>query len=157
MDVYYESNFENTDYFFPDEIDKEKAVKQVEEGFLDFLKNDFFLKDEATYWVLEENNIWVSALRICKTEEEIYYLEALETKHDQRRKGYGTKLLSSVIEEFKKSGPFKLCDCVSKKNVASLQVHKKSGFKIVSENGYDYLQKEVNEYDYGLEYKYTNI
>ena len=27
MDVYYESNFENTDYFFPDENDSDKTDK----------------------------------------------------------------------------------------------------------------------------------
>ena len=27
MDVYSESNYENTDYFFPDEADKEAAVQ----------------------------------------------------------------------------------------------------------------------------------
>ena len=42
MDIYSESNFENTDYFFPEEPDKEKAVRQVESGFLDFLENEFF-------------------------------------------------------------------------------------------------------------------
>jgi hypothetical protein len=42
MDIYSESNEENTEYFFPEETDKAKAVRQVEEGFLDFLKNEFF-------------------------------------------------------------------------------------------------------------------
>jgi len=30
MDIYSESNFENTDYFYPDEKDKEVALKKVE-------------------------------------------------------------------------------------------------------------------------------
>ena len=67
MDVYSESNYENTDYFFPDEPDKEKAARQVEAGFLDFLKNDFFSKPEAVVWVCEENGTWLSALRTCKS------------------------------------------------------------------------------------------
>ena len=46
MDVYSESNYENTDYFFPDEADKEAAVQKVEAGFLDFLKNDFSKKQK---------------------------------------------------------------------------------------------------------------
>ena len=40
MDVYAESNLENTDYFFPDEPDKETAVQKVETGFLNFLKSE---------------------------------------------------------------------------------------------------------------------
>lgn len=37
MEVYSESNYENTDYFYPDETDKRKAVWMVEAGFMDFL------------------------------------------------------------------------------------------------------------------------
>lgn len=47
-----------------------------------------------------------------------------------------------------------LCDCVSKRNIPSLKTHEKCGFKIVSDNGYDYLEKESNEYCFGLEYRY---
>ena len=35
MDIYSESNYENTDYFYPVEIDKTAAVKNVEAGFMD--------------------------------------------------------------------------------------------------------------------------
>ena len=69
MDVYSESNFENTDYFYPDDSDKEAAVRKVEAGFLEFLKNDFFNKNDATYWVLEIDGVWVSTLRTCKIQD----------------------------------------------------------------------------------------
>lgn len=157
MDVYSESNYENTDYFYPDETDKDVAVQKVEEGFLLFLKNDFFNKADATYWILEKNDVWVSALRTCKIKEGLYYIEALETRPDHRRKGYGTMLLSSVIDSLKKAGPFRLCSCVSKKNTASLKTHEKSGFKIVSEEGYDYLLEETDNHDFGLEYSYHGV
>ncbi len=157
MDVYSESNFENTDYFFPDETDKDAAVKKVEAGFLDFLKNDFFNKTDAAYWILEINGVYVSALRTCMIQKGLYYLEALETRPDYRRKGYGTTLLSSVADTLKGNGPFRLCCCVSKKNTASLKTHEKSGFQIVSEEGYDYLNKEADDYDFGLEYRYDGM
>lgn len=153
MDVYSESNYENTDYFFPDEPDKEKAARQVEAGFLDFLKNDFFSKPEAAIWVYEENGTWLSALRTCKVRD-VYYLEALETHPDQRKKGYGALLLSAVVDAMKKEGPFRLCDCVSKKNLPSLKTHEKCGFRIVSEEGYDYLLEETDDRDFGFEYCY---
>ena len=54
MDIYTESNYENTEYFYPDETDKEKAVKKVEVGFLDYLKSEFLTRPENTCWVLEE-------------------------------------------------------------------------------------------------------
>lgn len=93
MDVYAESNLENTDFFCPEEPDKEAAVRMVESGFLDFLKNEFFKEPEAICWVLEEDGVWVSALRTCKIPEGPYYLEALETRPDRRRQGYGVRLL----------------------------------------------------------------
>ena len=85
MDVYAESNLENTDFFCPEEPDKEAAVRMVESGFLDFLKNEFFKEPEAICWALEEDGVWVSALRTCKIPEGPYYLEALETRPDRRR------------------------------------------------------------------------
>ncbi len=74
-----ESNYENTDFFYPDEADKDVAVQKVEAGFLDFLKNDFFEQDGASYWILEENGVWISALRLSRIQTDLYYLEALET------------------------------------------------------------------------------
>ncbi|MBO4887199.1 MAG: GNAT family N-acetyltransferase [Firmicutes bacterium] len=155
MDVYAESNYENTEYFFPDESNKETAVQKVEAGFMDYLKDEFFSLNEAAYWILEENDVWCSALRTCKILNGSYYLEALETRPDLRGKGYGAKLLSGVLNALEKDGPFRLCDCVSKKNVASLKTHEKCGFHIVSEKGYDYLQQEADDHSYGLEYRYS--
>ena len=157
MDIYSESNYENTDYFFPDEPDKKVAVQKVEAGFLDFLKNDFFGKADATYWILEINGVYVSALRTCIIRRGLYYLEALETRPDYRRKGYGARLLSSVADSLKENGPFRLCSCVSKKNAASLKTHEKSGFQVVSEEGYDYLNEEADDHDFGLEYCYHGV
>ena len=41
MDVYSESNYENVEYFYPDEKDIVSGIKKVEQGFLEFLKKDF--------------------------------------------------------------------------------------------------------------------
>lgn len=54
----------------------------------------------------------------------------------------------------KAEGPFRLCDCVGKKNTASLKAQEKCGFRIVSEQGYDYLHQEADDRDFGLEYRY---
>lgn len=154
MEVYSESNYENTAYFFPDEGDKEAAVRKVEAGFLDFLENDFFRSAEAAYWVLEIGGVYVSALRTCLIRTGLYYLEALETRPDRRRMGYGAALLSGVAEALQAGGAFRLCCCVGKKNAASLRTHEKSGFQIVSEQGCDYLHEEADDRDFGLEYRY---
>lgn len=156
MDVYAESNFDNTDYFYPDEADKELATRKVEKGFLQFLETDFFLHEDATYWILEDDGVWVSALRTCRIQGGLFYLEALETIPSRRKKGYGSLLLTGVLDFMKKNGPFRLCDCISKRNIASLRTHEKCGFRIVSEIGYDYLNKEADDRDYGLEYAFED-
>ena len=152
MDVYAESNIENTDYFYPDEVRKDVAIQKVEKRFLEFLQREFFKQADATYWILEEDDVWISGLRTCRIRNNLYYLEALETKPDRRKKGYGSLLLSGVVDALKQEGSFRLCDCVSKKNVASLKTHEKCGFQIISETGYDYLHEEADDHDYGLEY-----
>ena len=156
MDIYAESNYENTDYFFPDEKDKAVAVRQVEQGFCDFLRNEFYANEGNECWVLDEDGVWVSALRLSLIEKGLYYLEALETAPACRKHGYATILLEGVIEELKKEGSFRICDCISKKNAASLRVHEKCGFRIVSDEGFDYLQNEANAGYFGLEYSFES-
>lgn len=156
MDIYSESNFENTDYFFPDLEDKKEAVRKVEEGFLGFLKDEFFSQSGSVYWVLESDGVWVSALRLSRIEKGLYYLEALETRPDCRRQGHAACLLDGVIDELKQAGPFRICDCISKRNTASIRTHEKCGFSIVSEAGYDYLLNESDDHDYGLEYRFIS-
>ena len=62
MEVYAESNYENTDYFFPDMTDKALAVKKVEEGFLTFLRDEFFAGPGPAYCVWEEAGEWSAPL-----------------------------------------------------------------------------------------------
>lgn len=154
MDIYSEGNLENADYFYPDETDKNAAVRKVETRFLDYLKNDFFRQAGASYWILEEDGVWISALRLSRIQTDLYYLEALETRPDRRGEGSASLLLSGVVDALKNAGPFRLCDCVSKKNLASLRTHEKCGFQIVSEKGYDYLQGVARDHVFGLEYCY---
>ena len=150
MDVYAESNLDNTDYFFPELEDKGEAVKKVEAGFLEYLELDFFQSTGPSYWVLEEDGLWVGALRLNELKPGFYYLEALETRPDSRRKGCAVRLLTGVIEALRQQGPFELHDCVGKKNEASLRTHLKCGFRIAAEDGLDYLSGRADSRHYGL-------
>lgn len=156
MQIYSESNLENAAYFYPDDPDREKAVRLCEEKFLEYLENDFYSRSGRTYWILEENGQWVSALRTSLIRENIYYIEALETKPDCRKQGYAVKLLRSVAECLKADGPFFLFSNVSRKNVPSLRTHIKSGFWIASDPGYDYLQDIYESKCFGMEYCFND-
>ena len=154
MDLYAEGNLENADYFYPSMTDKAEALRLVEEGFLSYLRDEFFGPAGSTYRIWEENGVWVSALRLTRVEDGLYYLEALETHPAFRRQGYASRLLQGVLDALKAEGPFRLCDCVSKRNEASLRTHLKCGFRIAAEEGIDYLRGEKDERDYGMEYRY---
>lgn len=154
MKIYIESNTENSACFFPDEKDMQKAILLCEESFIKYLKDDFYSQAGRTYWVWEENGQWISALRTYLINDDLYYIEALETRPECRKQGYGEKLLMMIIEELKAQGDFELCDCVSKENIASLKTHLKAGFLIVSDSGFDYLQNESNEHEYSMSYKF---
>lgn len=159
MDLYVEGNIENADDFYPDMANKSAALALVEEGFLNFLKTDFFVRPNSTYYILEEDGVWVSALRLSLVEKHEcsrYYMEALETRPCSRRKGYASKLLNEVIASLKHEGSFILCDCVSKHNEPSLKTHLKCGFQIASTECFDYLQNQADHHCYGMEYRFIH-
>ena len=80
----------------------------------------------SVYAIWVEKDVYVSALRLEPYEDGLL-LEALETAPAYRRKGYAEKLMRAVQMEF----PQKIYSHVSKKNTASLAVHKKCGFRQV--------------------------
>ena len=156
MDLYQEGNIENIDYFYPETDDREGALTRIENNFLEYIEKDFLAKPGNAYWILEEEGAWVSALRLYKIEDGFYYIEALETHPEYRRKGYAVKLLNGVIGALKEKGSFKLCDNVRKRNDASLNTHKKCGFTIAADKGIDYLCDEIYENDYSMQFTYES-
>ena len=157
MNIYSEGNLENTDYFYPEIEDKNLAVKKVELDFLKYIEDHFFNKDQNKYLILEKDGFWVCALRLYHIKKNLYYIEALETRPEFRKKGYALELLSCVIEALKAKGSFQLFDCVSKKNIASIKTHEKAGFTILSEEGFDYLSETSDDRDYGMGFEYNSL
>lgn len=149
-EVYSEACIENASDKHPERTDLNEAIKEEEYDFVNFLKR-FLAKAENTYYVLEADNQWVSALRLTKLEE-FYYMEALETAPEHRRKGYASTLIREVISSLSQNGPVKIRSNVSKQNKASLATHRKCGFIIAEENGINYLYGTQNDHLYGMAY-----
>lgn len=156
MDLYQEGNRENAPYFFPEIKEQALALEKMEQRFLEYVETDFFSRNDSEYWVLEEDGVWISALRLYKISEGFYYMEALETHPDFRERGYAARLLAGVIGDLKTRGPFRLCDCVGKNNAAFLGVHRKCGFEIAAEAGINYLDQSASERCFGLAYTFKN-
>lgn len=152
MDIYYEDNYVEAQRSYPD-MEKEESIPLVEQDYLLYLRNDFFLRGNTSIWVLvDEEDNWVSALRLHNVDNKTYYMEALETHPYFRRRGYATKLVRSVIKELGRKGEFRLFSNVGKTNIASMETHKKCGFIVDSEKGYDYSNQSYEEGSYSLKY-----
>ena len=151
QDIYPEGCEENARWRYPDKEELTEAIREEEQGFVEFLKT-FLAEERNRYYVLEINGQWVSALRLTKFED-FYYLEALETAPKHRKQGYGAQLINEVTELIRKRGPVTIRDNVSKRNVPSLATHKKCGFVIEEENGMDYLSGQRCDRVYGMIFK----
>lgn len=156
MEIYRESNLENIPYFFPEETDPERGLRQVEAGFRDYLEKDFFESPENRYYVLEDGERWASAIRLSPIpeRERSWYAEALETAPDCRRRGYARKLMELLCYALAKEGPFELTDSVSKRNLPSLGFHESVGFTVYQENAVSPLDGEENPREKGLRYRF---
>ena len=122
MEVYEEGNRENGAQHWPGLFGNEQILR-AEQEFYRYLE-DFFRTKGAYYAVWEENGRYLSALRLEPYEDGLL-LEALETRPDCRGKGYGSLLLEAVSAV--ETG--NIYSHVSKKNLASLRVHEKCGFR----------------------------
>ena len=151
LDLYRGSSDENCVSFYP-EFEKAEALREYEKGYLDFMRNSFF-NEGGTLLILSEGRRYVSALRLIEEAEGKYYLEALETNPDFRKKGYAKELLLQLQKYLKeKSGRYTLTSHVEKTNTASLNTHFAAGFEITA----DYIIEDGERYDsdYELTYKY---
>ena len=98
-----------------------------------FLK-DFISKPNQLVIVENQNNMWVSGLRAIETKARHWHIEAVETRPDSRRNGYGKTLLNQTLEYLATLG-MKTADCsIAKNNIASQILHKKCGFVCTNKN-----------------------
>ena len=128
MKIYEEGNRENTAALWPD-VPAERALQMAEEEFYHYLRDIFYTTAHALYAIWNENGEYVSALRLEPYRDGML-LEALETSPGCRRKGFGERLLRSVLSQT--NG--KIYSHVHKSNAASLQLHQKCGFQRICDH-----------------------
>lgn len=154
MAVYKESNKKKIAFLFPEIQSEEDGLRMVEDEYSKWLRDDF-LKGKNTFcYVWEENNIWVSSLRFHYVENKVYFIEALETHPEHRRKGYAEKLINSIIDKLKEDGDFEIRSYTSITNEASRKTHSRCGFLTLEDKTFDYTTQEYVENAVGFLYKY---
>ena len=143
MDVYLEGNQEKAreEYF---EMPQSAGLRLAEQDFFDYLESCFFKAEGSVYAIYELEGNYVSALRF-EPYKDGFLISALETKPSERGKGYACFLLTEVASHI----DGKIYSHVSKKNAASLAVHKKCGFSVISDLA-RYLDGSVNSRAYTL-------
>lgn len=138
MKVYIEGNQEKTEQDWP-ELPSDVGLQMAEQDFYQYLKEVFFPTKGSVYGIWEEQGRYYSALRLEPYRDGLL-LAALETAPEHRQKGYGEKLVRSVLAEM---GQQKIYSHVSKTNAPSLKLHSKCGFQRISETAV-YLDGSVN-------------
>lgn len=144
MDVYLEGNQENGQFLFPD-MPEGLQMLHAQQDFYAYLTQVFYKTKRAAYYVWIQEDLYVAAVRTEPYRDGIL-ISALETKPSHRGRGYATKLLHSVCNEH--CGRY-IYSHVSKQNAASLRVHKKCGFAIVSDMAV-YIDGSVSRNAYTL-------
>lgn len=124
LSVYSESMNEMKIHFAND-----AEMCRAYESFLrDFVKNP---KQLILVEVFHDE--WISALRAIEAIEGQWFLEAVETKPEERKKGFGNDLLVHTIDYLKNIGMRELTCTISKNNLKSQALHRKCGFNPTNE------------------------
>ena len=137
------------------ELDSEQLLEIYKEhhwdewDFLSYLREDFFRQPNAVYAVWLEDSVYKSAVRLERCQDGAL-LHSLETAPNDRRKGYACKLLIGFLDHLKTTDCKRIYSHVNKRNSASLALHKKCGFKIISDTA-TYLDGTVTQYSYTLQ------
>lgn len=149
MAVYYEGNVENGAEMFSDYTPSQQLLL-AENAFLSYLREDFFTHSGAMYAVWVVDGRYRAALRLEPYRDGLL-LEALETAPNDRRKGYAYSLIRSVFDYLGSRDDKCVYSHVSKRNIPSLEIHKKCGFEIISDSAV-YIDGTVTQKSYTLCY-----
>ena len=115
----------------------------------------FFKQKDVFYAVWNLGDSYKAALR-CEPYQDGLLLEGVETAPQSRRQGYARDLLRAVIAYLRQSGYQKLYSHVHKGNKASLMLHKRCGFTIISDRAC-YIDGSVDYKSYTLECLLTDV
>ena len=146
MEVYLEGNLEKAREEFS-HYSEYAGLQLAEQDFYQYLRECFFTTPGARYAILEERRKYCSAVRL-EPHLDGMLISGLETAPSERRKGHAENLLREVLLR----ADTKVYSHVYKKNMASLAVHKKCGFRIISDRA-RYLDGSVNARAYTLCYE----
>ena len=138
------------------DLDIEQLLSVYEEWdldrleFLNYLFDEFFRQKDSFVAVWAPQGRYKAALRIEPYDDGVL-LEALSTAPDARRKGYGYKLVTEVQKYLSNLQYSLIYSHIHKKNIPSMELHKKCGFQIFSDSA-SYIDGTVTQNSFTMCY-----
>ena len=156
MSIYYEGNLANGKEHYPDDTE-EVQIRKAEDDFYQYLNAVFFRQEDSYYMIWIVNGHYTAALRL-EPYRNGHLLSALETAPEARGKGYATSLIQEILSYLSSHGSGIVYSHVSKRNEASLAVHRKCGFQDIKDYAV-YADGSVlhNHFTFAYEYKKSEI
>ena len=107
----------------------DQTIKNMAEDLFAQDLRDFFLIPGGRLFVLDIDGAAVSALRAEPYLDGVLF-SWLETKPDQRGRGYGNMLVAAALKHLKEQGIRCVYSHIGKNNAASIAVHRANGFSM---------------------------
>ena len=103
------------------------SPEDMKASYAKFL-NEFLSISNQCVLVEAVGDQWVSGLRAIETKKGYWFLEAVETMPEERRKGHGRRLLLHTLDFLKSRGMQQTFCQISKNNIKSQKLHISCGF-----------------------------
>ena len=103
------------------------SPEDMKASYAKFL-NEFLSISNQCVLVEAVGDQWVSGLRAIETKKGYWFLEAVETMPEERRKGHGRRLLLHTLDFLKSRGMQQAFCQISKNNIKSQKLHISCGF-----------------------------
>ena len=129
--VYRGSALENCREMYPEEHTPQAALARYEQEHLAYMDGPFFQEERGLLFILaSREGRYRAAVKLYPWQgERRWHIEALETRPEDRGKGYGTQVLREMIARLEQDGPVTLRSEVGNGNASSLHAHLKAGFR----------------------------
>jgi L-amino acid N-acyltransferase YncA len=106
---------------------EETARAAFAQDYCDFI-TEFIAQDDRYLFAVRENGEYAAALRIIQMSEGGWYIEAVETAPEHRRKGCARYLLTQTLRCMRVLSARSIVSMTGKENAASCALHLSCGF-----------------------------
>ncbi len=135
--------------YFQDISDNTRLLK-AEQDFYSFVL-DFLKHDSSFYAVWEEDNRYISTLRMEPYEDGLL-VEGLTTDTSFRKQGYAKLLLKEAVDYALSTGFTRVYSHIARDNKASIAAHISCGFQLYRDHAV-FIDGSVNHHNYTYMYE----